>query len=907
MEQAWNAHVIICNECRGEPLAMEKCPKCKGTGAGLPSPDGLLAWMAPVDDFSLAFRGLKRTVTVILHLGLLVASIATLGFFAWRVSRLADLSELKSWAFWLSGDPVVTWFFWGLFLDCFIVFRFAVYGQDVKTLPGWGMTHIEEAEEEQKEQVAERANQRMDVSPYVSESGWQVIGAAYRLARNLNRMQVNAAHLFAACIASNTGSVFLTRLGLSFERLKEPLARLVGSGQSAKDAPVLGRDARSVLLLAYRDARRERRKYVTAVEIFLEAFLADQRLQDLLDGLGYPREQIIHVAEWIRLQDRLHEDHERFVVLAALKPSNAMNRSMTARATPLLDRFSEDLTLAARNGQLSPLVAREHEMEELLRAIESGRRSVVLVGETGSGRSALVEGLARRMVEEDIPPQLFDRRLVSVNVPQLIGAGDPSLASERLFAVLEEIGASGNIILVLHGIEALTGSGAGGPLDLAESLSAELDKGYFIAIGTTTPRAYTQYIERRTLGAKLTRVDVAPMDTNSSIRVCMAKSAGIEYRNQVFFSYAAIAKAVTLAGRYLHERALPEQALDVMREAAVLAKKRGDKSFVTGEDVASVVHDKTNVPVEAVSEDESQKLLGLEDRLHTRIIGQELAVTAVAQAMRRARAELREGKRPIANFLFLGPTGVGKTELSKALALEYFGSEAAMVRLDMSEYQDEGSAARMIGNAGDERGGLLTEAVRKTPFTIVLLDEIEKAHPDILNLFLQVMDDGRLTDGVGRTIDFTNVVLIATSNAGTSFIQDQVKQGVDVERIKMMLMEQELKGTFRPEFLNRFDAIIVFKPLTIEDVTRIAGLLLQSVASQLERKGIRFRAEEAAVAKLAELGYDPAFGARPLRRVIQDKVENGLADIILRNAAKRRDTVVVRDDLSLIVEKGTEF
>lgn len=279
-------------------------------------------------------------------------------------------------------------------------------------------------------------------------------------------------------------------------------------------------------------------------------------------------------------------------------------------------------------------------------------------------------------------------------------------------------------------------------------------------------------------------------------------------------------------------------------------------------------------------------------------------MTAVAQAMRRARAELREGKRPIANFLFLGPTGVGKTETAKSLAAEYFGREDNMVRLDMSEYQDAGSVNRMIGAPGDERGGFLTEAVRKNPFSIVLLDEIEKAHPDILNLFLQVMDDGRLTDGVGRTVDFTNVVLIATSNAGTQFIQDEVQKGTDTSQIRMMLLERELKGIFRPEFLNRFDAIIVFTPLTPDDVERIAWLLLKKIEARLAEKGILFRADDAAVEALARSGYDPLFGARPLRRVMQDRVENQLADLILRGSVSRRDTIALGADGTLTVEKA---
>jgi len=295
--------------------------------------------------------------------------------------------------------------------------------------------------------------------------------------------------------------------------------------------------------------------------------------------------------------------------------------------------------------------------------------------------------------------------------------------------------------------------------------------------------------------------------------------------------------------------------------------------------------------------------MNLEEKLHERIIGQEEAVKAVSQAMRRARAEIREGKRPIANLLFLGPTGVGKTELTKAIAAEYFGDEKRMVRLDMSEYQSPDSVARMIGAPGDPRGGLLTEAVRKNPFSIVLLDELEKAHADILTLFLQVMDDGRLTDGIGRTIDFTNTLLVATSNAGSQFIQDEVRAGASIERIQTGLLENQLKSHFRPEFINRFDAVIVFRPLDMEDVIQIAWLLLEGVKKRLEEKGIGFRAEDEAVEELAKAGFDPVYGARPLRRVIQDRVENALADLLLQQGVSRKDTIVLVLGGTLQVEK----
>ncbi|MBD3251607.1 AAA domain-containing protein [Candidatus Uhrbacteria bacterium] len=869
---------------------------------GLPSVDGLLVWGAPIDDFHLRFRKIRRYTNIGFHLTLIILSVLTVAAFLYRLFQQESIQALWTAEFWFAGYPEVTLFWLGLFLDAFIIFRLFEYSQDTKRIPGWGKSSV--WLHHYQETAKERANFRFDISPYVDDSGWEVVASAFRLAKNLKRNEIGVPHLFAAALSSQTGARFLMRVGLSFDRMKAPIADLINKGASGDGIPPLSGEAKRVLISAYENARLEHRRHVTAIEIFLEAFKQDERIQEVFNQVGYPPEHVIHVAEWIKLRAKLREDHDRFVRLAMLKPKSAMNRSMTARATPLLDRFSEDLTLSARSGYLAPIVGRDREMGELLRAIESGQRSVIMVGHRGVGKQALIEGLARKMVAEDVPPELFDRRLVSINIPQVIAAGDACLAAERFFAILQEVKLSGNIILALQNIEALSGTGSG-PLDLAEGLASELGRGPFIVIGTTTPENYSKYVERRSLGSRLIRVDVPELNPDAAIRVLMARCGAIEYKNKVFFTFASIERASVLSDRYLHDRALPAKALDVIREAAVLArKKRGENAFVTAEDAATIIHDKANVPVEAVSQDESQKLLQMEDHLHQRIIGQDAAVVAVAQAMRRARADLREGKRPIANFLFLGPTGVGKTETAKALAAEYFGSETNMIRVDMSEYQDATSVYRMIGQAGDERGGLLTEAVRKNPFSIVLLDEIEKAHPDILNLFLQVMDDGRLTDGVGRTIDFTNVVLIATSNAGTQFIQDETRKGTELERIKTMLLEQQLKGSFRPEFLNRFDAIIVFKPLSKDDVEQITWLMLGRIEKQLEEKGMGFRVEDAAVALLAEAGYDPLFGARPLRRVIQDRVDNQLADILLKGEAARRDTIVLDRDGVMKVEKA---
>jgi ATP-dependent Clp protease ATP-binding subunit ClpC len=861
-------------------------------------------WSEPVDDFSIALRKARRAVRTTFHLALLAFGLLTLVLFAWQVSRLTDPSEILAQEFWTAGQWFVTLLWVGLFADCFLVFRLMEYSRESKAIPSWGKTKTE-LEAHEKAATA-RASFRFEVGPYFSGKALDVVEDAYHIAKSLHRTEITPSTLFASAIASSSGGLFMVRLGLTFDLVKGPLARVLSAESSGRPPIALSRDAKRTLALAYADARQSERKQVTPIEIFRQSFLDSPKIQEMMDQLGYTADHVLQVVEWIRMEEAMREDHERFATLAALKPATAMNRAMTARQTPLLDRFSEDLTLAARNGYLASIVNREKVMDELLRAIESGRKSVALVGETGVGKTAIVEQLARRMVEEDVPPELFDKRLVAVDIAKVIAAGDPTLAAERLSSILEEVALSGNIILVMHGAESLSGTGSGGPMDLSEILASELDKGYYLAIITTTPRAWTQYIERRSLGARLVKVSVPELDVDGTLRVLMAKSGFIEYQSKVFFSYAALEKGATLATRYLHDKATPESALDVIREAATLARKaRGERTFVTSEDVAKVIQDKTNIPVEAVTQSETSKLLSLEDQLHGRVIGQDEAVTAVSQALRRARAQLREGKRPIANFLFLGPTGVGKTELSKALAAEYFGSEEAMIRLDMSEYQDASSGARIIGMPGDERGGLLTEAVRQKPFSLILLDELEKAHPNILTLFLQVMDDGRLTDGVGRTIDFTNTMLIMTSNAGTPYIQAEVAKGSPIERIKTGLLEQELKGVFRPEFLNRFDGVIVFKPLTIDDVTQIAWLFVNSIAKRLEsERGISFVADDVAVEELAAAGFDPLFGARPLRRVIQERLDNALADLLLRGEVGRKDTITLQPGSKLIVKKA---
>jgi ATP-dependent Clp protease ATP-binding subunit ClpB len=358
----------------------------------------------------------------------------------------------------------------------------------------------------------------------------------------------------------------------------------------------------------------------------------------------------------------------------------------------------------------------------------------------------------------------------------------------------------------------------------------------------------------------------------------------------------------------LHEKALPEKAIEILEKTAVrvAGEHKNERYICDKNDVAMTVNQITEIPVQDLSGQEGEKLLNLENEIHQSMIGQEEAVGMVANSLRRARTELREGKRPIASFLFLGPTGVGKTELAKTISRVYFAKKDLLIRLDMSEYQEEDSIKKMIGDS-DGTKGYLTEAVRKKPFSLILLDEFEKANPKIFNLFLQVMDDGRLTDGEGETIDFTNSIIIATSNAGSQFIQDEIIKGAPMEEIKNSLINEQLSQIMRPELINRFDGIIVFKPLTEENIISIARLMLADMAAMLKAKGIELEISDAGLAVIAHLGYDPKFGARPLRRLIQEKIEDEIAKKILGNELARRDTVVINDNAEVEVRKGREL
>ncbi len=536
---------------------------------------------------------------------------------------------------------------------------------------------------------------------------------------------------------------------------------------------------------------------------------------------------------------------------------------------------------------------------------------MVLVGFPGTGKTNIIEGAANNMVAEEVPKVLQDKRFVSLSIAKLVaGAGGAGELEQRVLTIINEIARAGNIILFIDNIHNLVGAASVGTesIDLSEVFSEFLRRYNVITIATTTPPDYTKYLENNPLGQLFERVMINEPEFNQAIQMLEAKVGFVEAREQVYFSYEALERIVELSQRYISDRYLPEKAIIILEEVgSKVRKEKGKNWVVTGEDVAALISAKTNIPLTQITQSESDKLLNLEKIIHQRIVGQNEAVDFVANALRRARTEIRDLKKPIVNLLFLGPTGVGKTELAKTVAEVYFGDENNMIRLDMSEYQNKESLDRLIGSATGGEGGYLTEAVRKNPFSLLLLDELEKAHPYILNIFLQVMDDGRLTDALGRTINFTNIILIATSNASTEYIQRKILEGWPLEKIKQDLILNELKNYFRPEFLNRFNGIVLFKPLTKEEIVEITKLLLKKLAQTMEVKGIKLEATEEAVRELAKEGFDPIFGARPLKRVIQEKVDNALANFLLTGKIGRRDKVILEKGWVIRIEQAKEL
>ena len=788
-----------------------------------------------------------------------------------------------------------------------------------------------------------------------TEAAQEAIGNSQRLVRQYRHAQWDLEHLFLALLEQEEGvpAQVLRKLGADPAAVKVQVAAALERSPRLEYEPSqiypTPRAAR-VLENAKAEADRFRDEYV-GTEHLLIAITQERTGEsaEVLRANGVDTEKVYQALQTVRGAQRVTDPR-------------AENRYRA------LERYSVDLTALARAGRLDPVVGRRETIQRVIQTLSRRtKNNPALLGEAGVGKTAIAEGLAQRLIAQDVPDVLRDRRVLALDMGALVaGAKFRGEFEERLKAVMDEVKAArGEVILFIDELHVVVGAGgAEGAIDASNMMKPALGRGEIQVVGATTPDEYRRHIERdAALERRFNPIWVEEPSEEEAVEMLRALRPRYESHHKIEIDDAALVAAVRLSKQYVTDRHLPDKAVDLIDEASAklrlamssmppelaelhrriqdlqdqeeaaseraeyeeAARLRADRlalehdytaqrdewlaaekleATVHEEEIAALVAQRTGIPVARLLEAEAEKLLHLEERLHERVVGQDQAVTVVAEALRRARAGLKDPRRPIGAFLFLGPTGVGKTELARALAELLFDSEESMVRIDMSEYQERHTVSRLIGAppgyVGYDDGGQLTEAVRRRPYRVMLFDELEKAHPDAFNLLLQLLEDGRLTDGRGRTVDFRNTVIIMTSNLGTSeFGQGQgigFRRGADREsereRIRQAI-EGALKQTFRPEFLNRLDDTVIFDPLTREQISQIVGLLLKQVENRLEEQQISIELTEAAREWLAHEGFDPVFGARPLRRAIQRYVENALSNRILAGEVQRGAHVLV--------------
>jgi ATP-dependent Clp protease ATP-binding subunit ClpC len=904
-----NLSAITCPTCAGSGfINNRKCSTCDGLGSSIWS--GGRSFYAKIDLSwtVIALRQIKINVYRLIDILSIIACVGGIGALVWWYARLPkEIISLNQFIFWQDKSLLVLIFWLSLVVDMFIIYR-----QHQKT---YEKQRINKFSPKNKDEVAPTSWEELKKYPRVNVlSGFSdelitALEKTYLMVGQLKHGVATPLHLFYNLIGSSpeVASMF-SRMNVGHDALFSRIGNQLGLIQPQNMPTVFSQEVKKILIQGYIEAFELGHAEVKPIDLILGSYQNDKVLSEILYDLVVDPDKLKNSVAWVRINDQLIANYHKYQAMARFKPSTNMDRAYTAVATPFLDQFSIDLTLAAKFARLEVCVGRDTEIKSIFENLNSGRHGIALVGEVGVGKNAIVEGLAQLMVTEEVPTMLKDKRLLELDITRLLGGATAAEAQERMLQATNEILRAGNIILYIQNVENITGlsSGSEDSLDLSEIMASAVSRQGLILITTCTTEHYRHDIEGGPLGQALAKVEVAEPEDNEAIQMIESKTSYFESKFKVFYSYDALAEAVTSSRRYMHEQFLPEKAITILEKAAVETASGADYVMVSGEQVAKVISEVTHIPVSQVNEKEGKLLLNLEEEMHKRMVGQEEAVSIVAASLRRARVELREGKRPISSFLFLGPTGVGKTELAKTIAQVYFGDENYMIRVDMSEYQLAESVEKMIGSQ-DGAEGYLTTRVRQAPFSLILLDEIEKAHPDILNLFLQVMDDGRLTDGQGHTVDFTNSIIIATSNIGAVYIQEQVKAGTALEQLKQVLIDKYLVEKMRPELINRFDGIVVFRPLVIGDVITIAKLMLNKTKNLLDGKGMGLEISEAGLKVLAEAGYQPEFGARPLRRLLQDKIDNIIANKILAGELTRRDVVEINDQAEITIRKAAKL
>ncbi|NQU77486.1 AAA family ATPase [Candidatus Falkowbacteria bacterium] len=895
---------FVCPTCSGRGKAgVRSCSRCDGNGLYFWSNGLLYYWAKEINSTEIWQSRINRFLKVSFFI--LLGIFSFLGLFSLITFTLELIQSGTLWFGLTSIKDTRFFIFWlSVWVDLYFYYRFykKPSAREQIILPENISKKSQNPPASWEEISSFPKKNSVDISLAFSIESLNLISQAWRIAKKLKHREVEPLHLLQVSLTHKKTAVVFGRLGLSLAAIQSKINSAFLNFFSDKNSiipPRLSLNLKKTFFKAYLVAQAKRKNSASKTQVQLFDLLiainnSSSPAREVLYALDVEKDELKNVVLWVETANELSQTRQKFSFLSRFKPTSSMNRAMTATATPILNRFARDFTLLARNGYLTPCVGRDDELAQIFKNAQTKKGGVLLIGNPGTGRTTIVGGVARRMVTEKVPRILQDKRLVSLSLAALVSGAGTGAAEQRVSSCLSEIIKSGNIALFIADVHNLIGvQTVSGELDASEILASAVTGTRFFVIATTTPVDYHRYIEGTALDDALEKIKISEPKDNQAIQILEVKSLSLEAKHEVFFSYDSIATAVKLSDRYLHDRYLPEKGINLLEDAAFSVRStRGKNTIIQKEDIARAVSQKTKIPLTKITEQESQKLLHLEEKIHEKMIDQEPAVQAVSNALRRARAQLRDAGRPIANFLFLGPTGVGKTQLAKVVAETYFGSVKNMIRLDMSEYQEQESISRLIGSAKSKISGHLTEAARRNPFSLILLDELEKAHPEILNLFLQVMDEGRLTDGSGRVIDFTNSIIIATSNAGAQYIQDAIRKNEPYENIKRHLIENELKNSYRPEFLNRLDEVIVFKPLSQSEINQIACLLLAEVVRQMETKGIKLEVTEPAVIELAQAGFDPEFGARPLRRVIQERVSNALATAIIQGELSRRDTVI---------------
>jgi len=789
----------------------------------------------------------------------------------------------------------------------------------------------------------------------------RVVVLAQEEARMLNHNYIGTEHILLGLIHEGEGVAAkgLESLGISLDAVRAQVEEIIGQGQQAPSGhiPFTPR-AKKVLELSLREALQLGHNYIGTEHILLGL---------IREGEGVAAQVLVKLgADLNRVRSTVIQ------LLSGYQGKEAVTQGGPAEGTPstslVLDQFGRNLTVAAREGKLDPVIGRDEEIERVMQILSRRtKNNPVLIGEPGVGKTAVVEGLAQAIAKNDVPETLKDKQLYSLDLGALVaGSRYRGDFEERLKKVLKEIKTRGDIIIFIDEIHTLVGAGAAeGAIDAASILKPMLARGELQTIGATTLDEYRKHIEKdAALERRFQPIQVKEPSVAHTIEILKGLRDRYETHHRVSITDGALAAAANLADRYISDRFLPDKAIDLIDEAGsrlrikrmtapaelrefdtkIADARKAKESAIDGQDfegaaalrdkektliaekneaeknwkatdldkvtevdeelIAQVLSASTGIPVFKLTEEETARLLRMEDELHRRVIGQDQAIKALSQAIRRTRAGLKDPKRPGGSFIFAGPSGVGKTELSRTLASFLFGDEAALIQLDMSEYSERHTASRLFGAppgyVGYDEGGQLTEKVRRRPFSVVLFDEIEKAHPDIFNSLLQVLEDGRLTDSQGRTVDFKNTVIIMTTNLGTRDISKSLGLGFSAadddlgnyERMKGKVAD-ELKSHFRPEFLNRIDDVIVFHQLTKDQIIQIVDLMIAGLDDRLKAKDMGIELTQAAKDLLAARGYDPLLGARPLRRVIQREIEDALSERILFGELKAGEIIVV--------------